>query len=121
MKVRCIRLLDALRKPQDKSDWLTIGKIYHVLEVIQDTDRKWKLRLAGEDPNGVALFALEEFEVVSSKIPDSWVIAWGKGNFFELTPEAWSQSGFWERYYDREPNAVRIFEEEKRKIIDVEP
>ena len=113
-------MLDAMGKPQEKSGWLTIGKTYHVLEVIQDTDRKWKLRLLGDGLNGVALFALEEFEIVSSKIPDAWNILWRRDGFFELTPLSWSENGFWEKYYDRDPNAVRVFEEERKKIVEAD-
>ena len=120
MKVRCIRLLDTSGKPQDKSAWLTIGKIYHVLSVELGSDQKWKLRLVGDGFNGVALFHLEEFEIVTSKIPNSWVMAWGKDGFFELTPETWREPGFWERYYNREPNTVRIFEDERRRTIDAD-
>jgi hypothetical protein len=35
----------------------------------------------------------------------------------ELLPEPWTQPRFWERYYDGDPDAVRIFEEETRKIV----
>ena len=121
MKVRCIRLLDATGKPQDKSGWLTVGKIYHVLEVVQGTDRKWMFRMVGDGLNGVALFWLEEFEIVSSKIPDSWIIMWPKDDFFVLRPESWSRPGFWERYYDKDPESIRIFEQERGKIIEADP
>lgn len=121
MKVRCVRLLDSSGKPQEKSGWLTIGKVYHVLEVIQNSRGKWMFRLLGDEPNGPALFQFEEFEIVASKIPASWTIAWGKDGFFELTPEAWRQTGFWEKYYDRNPDAIQVFEEEKRKLIDEGP
>ena len=114
-------MLDAVGKPQSKSDWLTVGKVYHVLGVIQDTDRKWKFLLIGDGPNGAALFWLEEFEIVSSKIPESWIIAWGKDGFFELTPEAWRQPRFWERYYDKDPETIRVFEQEKKKIVEADP
>jgi hypothetical protein len=119
MKVRCIRLLESSGKPTDKSGWLTIGKTYHVLEVMQDRGR-WLLRLIGDEPNGLALFQLEQFEIVSSKIPSSWIISWGKEGFFELTTEAWRDAGFWDRYYDRDPEALRIFEDESKNIIEGE-
>jgi hypothetical protein len=119
MKVRCVRLLDPLGKPQVKSSWLTIGETYHVLEIVQDQGR-WLFRLMGDEPNGVALFAREQFEITTSKIPESWVPGWGKDGFFELAPQAWGQIGFWEKYYDKNPEAVRIFEEERRKIISAE-
>jgi hypothetical protein len=121
MKVRCIRLLGPDGKSQESSKWLTIGKIYHVLEVSHSSnDGRWLLRFVGEEPNGVALFFLEEFEVVTSKIPPTWIIGWTKG-LFKLTPEPWSQAGFWDRYYDRDPDAIRVFEEERKKILEADP
>jgi hypothetical protein len=108
-------------KRQDKSSWLTIDNIYHVLEVVQDADRKWMVRLLGDESNGPALFRLDEFDIVSSKIPVSWVVVWGKNDFFQLTPEPWKDTGFWERYYDGDHEAIRVFEEERRKIVDADP
>jgi hypothetical protein len=121
MKVRCIKLLDVFGNPQEESPWLTLGKIYHVLEVVQDTDRKWFFRIVGDGLNGVALFPLEEFEILTAKIPHTWIVVWGRDGFFELSPEPWSKLGFWEAYYDRSPDAARVFEEEKRKTIDADP
>ena len=121
MKVRCVRLIGNDGNPKDKSVWLTIGNIYHVLSVEQGTDRRWMLRLMGDEPNGLALFQLQQFEIVSSKIPDSWIIVWPKDNFFVLRPGSWNQVGFLERYYDKDPDAIRLFEEERQKIIAADP
>jgi hypothetical protein len=121
MKVCCVRLTGAYGSSQEQSPWLTIGKTYHVLSVEFGSDRKWRLRLIGDGLNGVALFPLEEFETLSSKIPGNWVVSWGTGGFFELTPASWSGSGFWERYYDGDPLAVDVFEREKTKIIEADP
>lgn len=117
MKVRCVRVIGNDGKPQDQSAWLTIGKIYTVFGVYLDAGSKWRLRLVGDEPNGLAVFWLEEFEIVSAGIPDSWTVSWENGNF-RLGPAIWNQPGFWERYYDGNPNAVRIFEEERMKIIE---
>jgi hypothetical protein len=98
-----------------------LGKVYHVLEVIQDTHNRWLLRVIGDGTNGVALFRLEQFEIVSPKVPDAWIVAWGAQGGFALTTEAWSQAGFWETYYDKEPSAARSFEEGTRRIVDADP
>jgi hypothetical protein len=121
MKVKCVRLHDVSGKSQEKSSWLTIGNMYHVLEVIQGSNKKWMIRLVGDGLNGVALFPLEEFEVVTHKLPDAWIIKWGKDGFFQLTPELWSHAGFWERFYDKDSDAIRIFEEERKKIVNADP
>ena len=75
----------------------------------------------GDGLNGVALFRLEQFEVMTPKIPPTWVVAWSKNGSFYLRPEHWNQPSFLERYYDKDPEAIRIFEEERRKIIEADP
>jgi hypothetical protein len=91
------------------------------MTVIFRTQERWLLRLVGDGRNGLALFPLKQFEVVSSKIPATWIVAWDSKGVFELTTEPWNQPEFWTRYYDRDPDAIRTFEEERRKIIEADP
>jgi hypothetical protein len=121
VKVRYVHVADGRDKLQTNSSWLTVGTVYHVLEIIQDTERRWMLRLVGDNRNGPALFELDQFEIITSYIPRTWIIVWGKEDFFELSPRPWTRPGFWEQYYDGEPDAVKVFEEERKKIIEAEP
>ena len=73
-------------------------------------------RLIGDGKGGVALFPAESFEVVSPAVARTWNTSWSSNGFFQLTPERWTRAGFWERFYDQEPDAVRIFEEEREVI-----
>ncbi len=70
--------------------------------------------------SGVALFPKESFEVVSPTVASTWIASWSSKDFFQLAPERWAQAGFWERFYDQEPDAIHIFEEE-RKAIEADP
>jgi hypothetical protein len=115
MKAECVRLLGNDGEPQDQSCWLTIGKRYEVLEILFFRDRGWLLRLIGDVPNGVALFQLEMFEIVDPRIPPNWIATWGDKGTFCLSPRPWTDTGFWERYYDRDPKAIKIFEEERMR------
>src|SRR3954469_17358286 len=117
MKVRCTKLIDALGNPQLQSAWLTVGKVYHVLSVLSDAQGRWLLRLLADSQPGVGLFPLQQFEIVSSEIPRSWVVTWNKEGVFELTTTAWSEPGFWERYFDCDPNAQAVFEREMAAIV----
>jgi len=121
MKVRCTKLLDTLGNPQTTSAWLTVGKIYHVLSVLLDAQGRWLLRLVGDSQPGVGLFGLEQFDIVSSKIPERWVVTWNREGVFELTTAAWNEVGFWERYFDGDSNAKTVFEREMAAIVAVEP
>lgn len=120
MKARCIKLVDHMGNIKERSSWLTLGKVYHVLEVVQDAGNRWLLRLVGDGKNGTALFNLEQFEIASAKIPDNWVVVWNAKGAFSLTTEAWSEPGFWEAYYDGDPSALRKFEDNKKQIIDAD-
>ena len=121
MKVRCIKLTDSMGNPRGQSSRVSIGSIYPVLEVIQDTHHRWLLRLPGDGPNGVAIFGRDQFETVSARIPNVWIAKWNTQGGFALTTEAWAQPGYWERYYDRDPEARKVFEEEKAKIVQCDP
>jgi hypothetical protein len=121
MKVRCTQLLDALGRQASQSAWLTVGDVYHVLSVVLDANRRWMLRLAGDTEPGVGLFPLRQFEIVSSTIPGSWIVTWSDDGVFELTPEAWTEPGFWERYFEHDAAAQRSFDVESRRIVEAEP
>ena len=121
MKVRCIRIFDAKGNPKERSPWLTIGKVYLVLSVIFDIKAAPRLRLVGDGGNGLALFRWDEFEIVSSAIPPTWIVFSGPGSLVELVPQPWTQPDFWERYYNQDPDAIMLFEQERKKILDTEP
>jgi hypothetical protein len=121
MKVRCIRLTDTKGNPAKRSAWLTVGKVYDVLSVLLDPEGRWQLRLIGDKPNGVAIFNLDQFEVLNADVSKAWVLVWKKGGAFELTTKAWNRQGFWEEFYDKKPEATKIFKEEAQKIIDSNP
>jgi hypothetical protein len=120
MKVLCVRLLDSHGRPQDKSDWLVVGKIYNVLQIIGEARQDWRVRIVGDKGNGPALFSLRQFDVVSKKIPPCWTINFD-GENLSVGPESWHQLGFWEEYYNRIPAAIRDFEEGLQKIVSADP
>jgi hypothetical protein len=92
-------------------------KDLYSLSVSFGTESTRTLSLIGDGQNGVALFRWEEFEVVSSIIPPYLDHLLGPKSTVELLPEPRTQPRFWERYYDGDPDAVRIFEGETRKIV----
>lgn len=116
MKVRCVKLLTADGTPQQSSRWLTVGVIYDVLTIELDRSGLWLLRLLVDNANEVALFPIDGFEVVSHRLAPSWVASWNGDGFFQLAPEAWLEAEFWERFYDRDPGAIQIFEAELAAI-----
>jgi len=119
MKVRCIKLLDSRGLPTTRSAWVKVGGTYHVLSVWIEPGQT-KLRLIGEEPTP-ALFEVEMFEVVSSIIPVTWVIASPKAGCLSLAPSAWNTAGFWENFFEREPEAVACFEKQRARIVACDP
>jgi len=116
MKVRCIKLFTPTGALQQSSPWLTLGATYDVLTVELDRNGLWLLRLIGDSANEVALFSIDAFEIVSHRLAPSWVASWTADGFFQLAPEAWLNAQFWERFYDRDPEAIQAFEAELATI-----
>ena len=119
MKVRCVKLLGSRGQQVEPSAWAKLGAVYDVLSIWIEPGQR-RLRIVGEDPTPT-LFEPEMFEVVSAIIPSTWVITFPRPGCLSLGPEAWNQPGFWEAFYDREPEAVACFEEERRKIVASDP
>ena len=119
MKVRCVKLLDARGRPTERSAWAKVGSVYQVLCVWAEPGQT-SLRLVGEGRTP-ALFEPEMFEVISTRIPPTWVIASPRPGCLSIGPDAWNAAGFWERFFDAEPEAVATFDEERAKIIAADP
>ncbi len=119
MKVRCVKLLDVFGRPTESSPWAKIGRVYHVL-CVEAGPGHTSLRLIGEEPTP-ALFKPEMFEVIGTRIPPTWVIASPRPGCLSIAPDAWNAAGFWERFFDGEPEAVATFDEERAKIIAADP
>lgn len=122
MKVRCIKLINPQTgRSQSSSPWLSISKIYHVLSLSCEPTQICNLRLIGDDLKTPTLHDIRLFEVTSPLIPPTWRINLLGNGYFELTPERWGTPGFWTSYFDRDPEAIRIFEEESKKIVESDP
>lgn len=122
MKVKCVQLLnERTGQSQTYSYWLTVGAVYHVLEMLFGKDGRSQVRLIGKEAQTPALFNLQQFEIVSPKLPANWIVVTYSEGSYTLAPEAWTEKNFWQMYFDREPEALRKFEEERKKIIAFDP
>jgi len=79
------------------------------------------VRLNTDSQRGVGLFPLEQFDVVSQKIPPNWVVSWNALGVFELTTMSWTDPRYWERYFDGDPDAERTFQREMIEIVAADP
>lgn len=65
-----------------------------------------------------ALFGASQFEVVSDAIPSAWRVRRVGDSLLLLEPEAWLTPGFWEAYFNLDPEAERIFEKIFQELVD---
>jgi hypothetical protein len=116
MKVRYVRPVNsAAGHSQNDNSWLTIGSVYIVLAVFFDDQSGLQFRLIGDDHMTPALHEASQFDLVTDVIPTNWSVTLDRG-VFELGPKKWNAKGFWQRYFDRDSTAIRMFEQELRII-----
>ncbi|MFF5437122.1 hypothetical protein [Streptomyces achromogenes] len=94
------------------------GTEYTVLEVFFSGGGESFFRIDFAKDEDSALFNSEAFEVTSPKIPATWMMFPSGGRSFTLCPEPWSRPGFWESYYDHDPQALALYEQERRVIVE---
>lgn len=121
MKVVCRRLASATTGEQlSSSPWLTIGREYLVLEIEAKPARAVSFLVEGDQP-GPTLWDSTLFELVTSHVPSVWVAGLDDSGVLTLAPEQWQSSDFWERYFDKVPDAVDAFESARAAILAEEP
>lgn len=118
MKIQCEKIInDETSGARDKDSWLTVGKVYDVLAMAMSENGVIEYRLIADDDYTPALFKANQFKIVCPVLPSNWIASRESKSYFELAPESWLRTGFWEEYFDREPSAISLFETEKEKII----
>jgi len=121
MKVICSKILDPdTGEEKQKDSWLTTGHTYTVLSVIVGASGKLQFRLIGDDKYTPFLADANQFEVTDTKIPKSWEINFSPNSHFSISPKAWCRVGFWDDYFDGDPEAEAIFDREKEVIFSEE-
>ncbi len=121
MIVRCLRILDpTTRKERKSSQSLTVGKRYIVLSIHIEVNGNIKFQVLRDDGYTPTFHAAEQFDIMSSKIPDNWHVDFLPGSYFSLCPKAWARVGFWDDYFDGDPEAEAIFDREKEAIFSGE-
>lgn len=81
---------------------LTIGKIYDVIGLEGEYYR------IINDSNEPILYTKELFEIIDSNIPADWIETKFDDEIF-VEPIETSKPGFYEDFFDDEPNAVQIY------------
>ena len=92
--------------------WRAEGTAFAVQELSVSLHEGVTLRVETPDDARVpVLVPGSSFEVVDGSRPASWVVSDLADQSFDLGPPEWQEVGFWERFFDREPEALAIYEE----------
>ena len=122
MKVKCVKIINPTTGEEfERDSWLTLGQTYLVLEISVEKKRWMSYRLMSNNNSTPAIFDAQQFEVVSNKIPDEWCFDFVSPNYVGITPKAWIHDGFWEDYFNGEPEAEKIFRETRDRLIADDP
>ena|SRR5438552_11279295 len=113
MKVKCIRQQTA--GPGKKTEgWISIGEEYNVLAIYIDAEAGILLRLIADDNFTPALFPGDLFQVSSVAIPRNWIVIRDDKGTFRFSPKPWLEPGFWDKFFDRDPISIEVFERERK-------
>ena len=112
MRVRCLRIVNPVtRELEDRNASIKVGEEYVVLEVSASPrhDVLLRLHLAPDVPS---LWDSTMFDTVDRPVPSNWGIRVSSEGFVSIGPKRWLVDGFWESYFDDEPSAVSLFQDE---------
>jgi hypothetical protein len=108
--------MTGLEETRQRNGWLTIGKEYVVLAIEAAPGREVNLQFVGDDGSVPAIRSSVQFVTTSSTLPSNWQVEVRQGGYLRLAPASWLRSGFWDDYFDRQPDAVAEFDAQRRRI-----
>jgi hypothetical protein len=122
MKVVCIRLISPVDgKPLTDSAWVKLDAEYPVLSILAAPGQRVQLQILTEDGQSAGWFDAAMFMTSDASVPPNWIAKVGDGGELEMAPARWTRSGFWESFYDGDPEARSAFAEELSIILSGGP
>ena len=126
MRVKCVKIINpSTGLVAQENDYLTIGSEYEVLCVhfreiySADVDARLRglYRIETNAEISPGLFDIRQFDTVSEKIPEYWIIEMQNNGSMYLGAKEWRTIGFWEEYFNNDVNALKIFRDVRDKIL----
>ncbi|MFE3776318.1 hypothetical protein [Streptomyces sp. NPDC059122] len=117
MKVRFTGLEGHEQSVRQGAGVLRQGQVYVVLEVYCQSEGPNYFRIEyrrGEIP---PLFDSRLFEIVDSEIHPSWTISTEWDGSLTIAPAAWHKDGFWDEFMNHSPEAVDVYELDRRILM----
>lgn len=121
MRVICQNIISPTTKENlgDQSPWLKKSKEYIVFAMEWSSKFGMMVLLTTEQYDEPRFVPLDGFEVVSQKIPASWVTTtqqYGDQKLVYMLPESWNYESFFEDIEDEKPKAVALFNKEVEQM-----
>ncbi len=115
MKAICVSLGN---EAPAKGGWLSLHREYDILAILALPGRSIKFRVLSDDGRTPMLADSDLFLAAGQPLPKSWVCSVTEDGVVELGPKDWLQPGFWERFFDHDPEAVKSFRNEIAQFGD---
>jgi hypothetical protein len=116
-----------MRKPIDRSSYLTLGSEYVVLGIsvylLAPRPPQAMVHLVtDEGGRSSGLFDLSDFEIMDDRPSRYWSVRF-EDSHLQLQPEAWTVPDFWETFHNENPtvpvpNATERFDTTVRAVFD---
>jgi hypothetical protein len=117
--VICIALKNAATgESASSSSWLRLDGEYAVIGLLAVPGRSVELQVIGESRQPPTWWPSDMFMTSDAALPSTWVAQVGDGGVLRMGPAPLLAEGFWERYFDRDPEATRAFDEELSRMDD---
>ena len=117
MRIKCNKIISPTTKEDlgDISPWLKRGHEYTVLAMNWSSKFGMKVFIQSEHYNEPCFVDLEGFEILSQKIPSSWITTtreFGDQLLVTMLPKSWTAyTNFFEELEDEKKEAVALFNE----------
>ena len=99
------------------STWLRVDGEYVVVGILAVPGRRVELQVVDDVEQAPSWWDSEMFMTTDARVPANWVAQVGEGGAVRLGPARWLAPDFWESYFDREPEAIKVFNEELARML----
>lgn len=120
MKVECVQPPMVAPAVEAESSWVAVHSVYPVLALLAKSDGRVQLLITTDEPHSYGWFDALYFRTVDESMPANWIARVHPGGLLEIAPSAWMEVGFWESYYDADPEAERVLKRELNVILGVD-
>jgi hypothetical protein len=121
VRVKCNKIISHTTKEDlgEQSPWLKKGKEYLVLAMAWSSKFGMQIYIQTEEYNEPRFIDLDGFEIVSQKIPSSWITTtqqFGDQTLVFMFPKSWTSDSFFEEIDDEKSEAVKLFNKEVEQM-----